>query len=416
MKNILLTFFLISLFLICITPFFVAEADIQPRALEVEYPSIDGFKPETVETEPANYVKYIFNFAILISGLIALGVLIYAGSAYLASAGNPEKTKDAKDQILSAFLGLIILLGSYLILTTINPQLRHFNFEPLKPISLEIKGGVLLCKEEIRYKGIPLSHFYGHNDIEIRKGLLALVKEKCRYSSTGTISESGFDNKTTRAYLIPDTPGKPPKDGAILYDKSNPASGGQNQIIYRGTPKGSSGNIISVYKIGNTKTSSVKNFIIEYNPSPDWYVELYELTDQNEADEGKQESEKHKKKEYKASSDKVAVCYDILSDFPYVEAKYGHDHQFQSVKVETKGKLIAIFFADLSCSALGNWTQDTKIYPLPDSDSNLNDNRPIKNWSKIVFPGVKRKGPVGIFPNVFPAAKSMVVLNASIAP
>lgn len=55
--------------------------------------------------------------------MIVFLVLIYAGFRYYTSFGNPAAHKDAKDWISSAFLGLAILLGSYLILTTINPQL-----------------------------------------------------------------------------------------------------------------------------------------------------------------------------------------------------------------------------------------------------------------------------------------------------
>jgi hypothetical protein len=40
--------------------------------------------------------------------------------------GEPAKLGEAKDRIRSAFFGLILLLGSWLILNTINPQLTTF--------------------------------------------------------------------------------------------------------------------------------------------------------------------------------------------------------------------------------------------------------------------------------------------------
>ena len=107
---------------------FILIAGLQPalaqRPLEVTYP--DGEAPRTVETGLPEYVKYIFNFSIMIAGLVAFGALVAGGIRYLTSAGAPAVMADAKDQILAAFLGLIILLCSYLILVTINPQLTIF--------------------------------------------------------------------------------------------------------------------------------------------------------------------------------------------------------------------------------------------------------------------------------------------------
>ena len=77
---------------------------------------------------------YIFNFVIAIIGLIALGALIWSGIQYFTSAGNAETIKSAKGRIKSAFWGIIILLFSYLILTTINPQLIIFQLPGLPEI------------------------------------------------------------------------------------------------------------------------------------------------------------------------------------------------------------------------------------------------------------------------------------------
>ena len=113
------------------------------RELEISYPPIPG--AETPQTKPLlpDYVKYIFNLAIMIAGLVVLGVMVYGGFRYLTSAGNPTIMTDAKDQIFSAFLGLIILLSSWLILYTINPQLVK-----ISPKIERLEMGVELCNAE----------------------------------------------------------------------------------------------------------------------------------------------------------------------------------------------------------------------------------------------------------------------------
>jgi hypothetical protein len=121
-KNKLFFIFLLSFFFIV----GLGASFVLARELEIDYPTVPGVEviPQTVEgTALPYFVKYIFNFALAIAGLAALGALIFGGVRYVTSAGDPSKLKDAKSQVFSAALGLILLLSSYLILININPQL-----------------------------------------------------------------------------------------------------------------------------------------------------------------------------------------------------------------------------------------------------------------------------------------------------
>lgn len=104
------------------------------RKLEVNYPEIFGIKPETVAIGIPEYIKYIFILVIAIFGFIVFGALIRAGFLYLTSIDQPAKRQEAKDSISSAFLGLFVLLASYLIFYTINPELVVFNLPPLTEV------------------------------------------------------------------------------------------------------------------------------------------------------------------------------------------------------------------------------------------------------------------------------------------
>lgn len=70
-----------------------------------------------------NSVNNILNWAIGICGVIAVGVIVYGGILYTASAGNASRKDDAKEWIKAAIYGLVLLLAGYLILNTINPAL-----------------------------------------------------------------------------------------------------------------------------------------------------------------------------------------------------------------------------------------------------------------------------------------------------
>lgn len=79
-----------------------------------------------------NLIQYLYEWGISLGGFAAFLVLVIAGFQYLTSVGDPTKMKNARDRIRDAALGLILLLGSVLILNTINPQLTRLE-EPRLP-------------------------------------------------------------------------------------------------------------------------------------------------------------------------------------------------------------------------------------------------------------------------------------------
>jgi len=114
-KKIIILIVIISL------PYAFCLAD---RPTEITYPDIPGtMTPVTTKTALPQYVKYVFNFFLSISGFICLISIFAGGMKYLTSVGNPTAQSSARSQIFNAFLGIIILLSSFLISNTINPEL-----------------------------------------------------------------------------------------------------------------------------------------------------------------------------------------------------------------------------------------------------------------------------------------------------
>jgi len=68
-------------------------------------------------------VNNIFGWALGIGGTVALGIIIFGGVMYIASAGNVSRQADAKEWIKAAIYGLILLAIGYIILYTINPAI-----------------------------------------------------------------------------------------------------------------------------------------------------------------------------------------------------------------------------------------------------------------------------------------------------
>ena len=114
MKKFLFFFLLLNFLILPLT---------QVLAQELKYPPVPKLSPPTKATELPQYIKYLFNFSLMIGGVIALLVLVWAGFLYLTSASNPAKRSEAKRKMGEAFFGLLLLLCIYLVLVTINPQL-----------------------------------------------------------------------------------------------------------------------------------------------------------------------------------------------------------------------------------------------------------------------------------------------------
>jgi len=68
----------------------------------------------------------------MIAGLVAFGMFIYGAAQYTLSAGSIGSKDDAKETMLNAVYGLLLLFGAYLILYTINPNL-------VKPTNIKVE-------------------------------------------------------------------------------------------------------------------------------------------------------------------------------------------------------------------------------------------------------------------------------------
>lgn len=114
----------------------------QGKDLETEYPDVAGpaATPQDTTTSVSRYIQYIYYFFLGIAGAIGLIVLIAGGISYINSAGDPKKLAGARKMVLGAFGGLVLLLGSYVILNTINPELVTINLPDLEEVAFSPLG------------------------------------------------------------------------------------------------------------------------------------------------------------------------------------------------------------------------------------------------------------------------------------
>lgn len=367
---LLLCFFLLTLFI----SVFGKES-----SWEVSYPEfLGGTPPETGKTGLPQYFKYVYYAGLALGGLLALGALLYGGFRYLTSAGNPTAVQDATDQIFAGLFGFLILMASWLILNTINPQLIKPQIKVLPKIIPVLSEGVYLCKEKTReiqlaWEEIPkVKQLSSKNpDSPDLPGKIAQInewlkkiEENCwRVPTSGEIIEK-FNDKVKFGYIVPSENNV--LHGVILYNDSK--FGGRAQVDFIVAPN------IKAFEVSAIKPSSVKPFILK-NPRPGAYVELFELVYHN-AD----------KEDERYSVTKLLSAYS-LNKFKRVG----------SVKIE--GELFVIFFKDPRRLVL-----DDEIDVVLSTDHNLYDNRMGRWCREKIWEGWSH----------FPCPKQMMIISGGI--
>ncbi|MBI5728147.1 MAG: hypothetical protein HY984_00135 [Candidatus Magasanikbacteria bacterium] len=74
----------------------------------------------------AEYIVAAYKYAVAIASLIAVIMIIVAGFQWTIAGGNTDMITSAKKKIGGAITGLVIALGSYALLYTINPELTNY--------------------------------------------------------------------------------------------------------------------------------------------------------------------------------------------------------------------------------------------------------------------------------------------------
>lgn len=416
------------LFLVAVVLFPLAVFAQEGRPLEIEYPEIEGERPETVKTSVPEYVKYIFNFFIWAAGIIALVVLVNAGFEYFTSAGSPEKITSAKEKIKASLLGLLILFGSYLILIFINPNLVVFHLPRIRPIMSQLTPGVLVCRKETRVMDawrLVYEYKFSNPTIEREKEiqkemdlLLDKIALNCYPVLTAGDIRPDYDNKIEFIYFIPNLQTDPEGNllsateyGAIIYEGEN--FGGKSKPFYLHLLPGG---LITVYEIRkewgeespggeefpDLKPSSIKPFQVLTEPDPNWKVTLY-----GDFNENMEWVDVEPGKESYFGADTPNSCNAAwYCDF---------DLAWSPKSIRVEGELLAILLTE-------DGRSDTFSGGV---DNNLEDNRNIVDWvdCKDYHSEVSRGGEWvgstwgGYFTKkqcARAAAKQLVIISASI--
>lgn len=100
-----------------------------------------SMKKEDLQNVPINlYISQFYRAALILGAFLAVGAIIFGALQKILYASSPDKQNDANDRITSAIWGLVLLLGSVVILQTVNPEIT----------SLKLPEGLPTCENIIK--------------------------------------------------------------------------------------------------------------------------------------------------------------------------------------------------------------------------------------------------------------------------
>lgn len=73
-------------------------------------------------TDLGSLIEQIFTWSLGILGISVFVMFFYGGFLYLTAAGNTSKAGEARSRMMNAVFGAILLVSSYIVLNTINPD------------------------------------------------------------------------------------------------------------------------------------------------------------------------------------------------------------------------------------------------------------------------------------------------------
>ena len=205
-KKIIFAFvvvFLLSTFYFLLSTSIEAAAPLQLRYTFPCAPIGGGACPTEAEVaqSPAAYIARLYQFALMLSGMLAFGMIIFGAIQYIVSAGNTTQQSDARDRITQALWGVALLLGAYLILYTIDPKLVSLTDPNIDIIKVEAPS------PKTRAIGIEGSNCVETADcssgFECRGGKCTITEERKKQQESGKHQWVDFGDYAGRANLCP---------------------------------------------------------------------------------------------------------------------------------------------------------------------------------------------------------------------
>ncbi len=139
--------FLVCFFVFLLALSYLPQVTWAAFEWEVPLPPAPGgatLNPDSIDS----LFTYIYNFALGLGGLFAFFQLVRAGILWSSEGSGISAKADAKNTIINTIFGLLLLLFSWVILNTINPQILNLDISVSKTESGQQSLGLAQGKKQ----------------------------------------------------------------------------------------------------------------------------------------------------------------------------------------------------------------------------------------------------------------------------
>lgn len=230
-----------------------------------------SFGGDATFTDIGIYIKTVYNYTMVIIGILGVVVLIIAGAQWITSAGNSTTIAAAKKRIGGVIIGLFIAYMSYNILNTINPATINLRL-PQIWLLRSVPLGEPPCLEQAGKSGIDY-----YTKLPISTEFLDAYK-KIKPDTSLTESHSAMLHETWCGvvYNLPTPPGGVCKGS---FCKGREDSGTSNPVVLCGDNHPCSCYFDAKSQKSYCKGSNLGGTINVNGTQPieDWYIDNLKL-------------------------------------------------------------------------------------------------------------------------------------------
>lgn len=187
------------------------------------------------KTEFANvgvFLQYIYKYAIIVAGILAVVVIILAGLQYITSGGNSETISSAKKRIGGAIVGLFIAYASYSILGAVNPALVNLRLPQTWMMRPQVLSGAFCdgLTDKLAYAGILKDSFKPFTSLTSANFFIDaawydnLIKTDVNYQTDATKLAGQLGKEFGAAYQKNNLAGSLPYCGNYYYPQKGAGS------------------------------------------------------------------------------------------------------------------------------------------------------------------------------------------------
>ncbi|TSC70549.1 MAG: hypothetical protein CEO12_270 [Parcubacteria group bacterium Gr01-1014_46] len=164
-KNIKKIIPIITLIIMLVPGFFGVYAQTPPPNNPTPYTVLTTLPGIGTQTTLTSYLPAAFNLAIGIAVALAFVMITFGGVTYATSDAITGKAK-GREYIEDALWGLLLVIGSYVILNTLNPQILNFSLRFDRP-TVPVSSVTLIA-------GTPLDPAARADDASVRATLVGI--------------------------------------------------------------------------------------------------------------------------------------------------------------------------------------------------------------------------------------------------